>query len=302
MSKIILIQQLIKCKYALFALLFLASSTLFCFSLPNTSLPLFSLATMKILFLGGSAFFVARAFGMIVNQIVDCAVDKRNPRTKMRVLPAGLLSTKNSVLLLILCLVLFLSFCWFFNPLCFALAVLATLVMIIYPYTKRFTFLCHWILGSVYYLAILMNCFTIIPTPSFSLFCMASLLGVSFGMIIAANDIIYAIQDLEFDQKEGLFSIPARFGIKQSIKIASISLTISAIAYLLLGYFVPNKTVFYLCSLLPLAGILCTIKHYSLINLGSQSALQQKFFLGNLFLGITFLANMIGLFLLGGIS
>ena len=302
MPKIELIHQLIKCKYALFALLFLASATLFCFSLPNTAFPLFSLASMKTLFLGGSAFFVARAFGMIVNQIVDCAIDKRNPRTKMRVLPAGLLSTKSSVLLLILCLILFLSFCWFFNPLCFILAVLATLLMIVYPYTKRFTFLCHWILGLVYYFAILMNFFAIAPVPSFSIFCMASLLGLSFGMIIAANDIIYAIQDLEFDRKEGLFSVPACFGTQFSIKMASANLAISALAYLFLGYFVLDRKVFYLCSFLPLAEIFRTIKRYTCINLSSPAELQQKFFLGNLSLGIAFLANMIGLFLLGGTS
>lgn len=302
MSKIVLIQQLIKCKYALFAALFLASSTLFCFSLPCTPFSLFSLGSIKTISLGGSAFFIARALGMIVNQVVDCAIDKRNPRTQSRVLPTELLSIKHSMLLLTLCLILFLSTCWLFNPLCFSLAVLSTLIMIIYPYTKRFTFLCHWILGLVYYLAILMNFFAIIETPSFSLFCMSSLLGISFGMIIAANDIIYALQDVEFDQKEGLFSIPARFGTKQAITIASANLIASAIAYLLIGYFVPNKTIFYLCSLVPLTGILRTIKHYSLIDPRAKSTLQQNFFLGNLSLGIAFFANMIGLFLLRGIS
>ncbi|QYC71515.1 UbiA family prenyltransferase [Chlamydia suis] len=302
MSKVIWIQQLINFKHAWFALLFLASSTVFYFSLPNPPFPLFSLDAIKTLILGGIAFFVARSLGMIVNQIVDCAIDKRNPRTQMRVLPAELLSIKHSMLLVFFCFILFVSFCWFFNPLCFILAVLVTLLMIVYPYTKRFTFLCHWILGLVYYFAILMNFFAIAPVPSFSIFCMASLLGLSFGMIIAANDIIYAIQDLEFDRKEGLFSVPACFGTQFSIKMASANLAISALAYLFLGYFVLDRMMFYLCSFLPLAEIFRTIKRYTCINLSSPAELQQKFFLGNLSLGIAFLANMIGLFLLGGTS
>ena len=121
-------------------------------------------------------------------------------------------------------------------------------------------------------------------------------------MIIAANDIIYAIQDLEFDRKEGLFSVPACFGTQFSIKMASANLAISALAYLFLGYFVLDRKVFYLCSFLPLAEIFRTIKRYTCINLSSPAELQQKFFLGNLSLGIAFLANMIGLFLLGGTS
>ncbi|MBQ8498344.1 UbiA-like polyprenyltransferase [Chlamydia sp.] len=302
MSRITLIAQLIKCKYALFALLFLASSTLFCFSLPDTPFPFFSLTSLNTLILGGCAFFVARALGMIVNQIIDCTIDERNPRTQLRVLPAKLLSIKFSIHLLIFCLVLFLSLCWLFNFLCFLFSILTTLVMIIYPYTKRFTFLCHWVLGFVYYLAILMNFFAIVGAPSFFLFGIASLLGISFGMIIAANDIIYAIQDIEFDQKEGLFSIPARFGAKQSIKIASANLIASAITYLFLGFFVPNRPIFYLCSLLPLVSIFRTLKYYSAINLNSQQTLQENFFFENFSLGIAFLVNMVGLFLLGGSS
>lgn len=135
--------------------------------------------------------------------------------------------------------------------------------MIIYAYAKRFTYFCHWILGLIYYLAILMNFYALSPKPlSLKMFIIASLWGITAAMIIAANDIIYAIQDFEFDRREKLYSIPSCFGKAKAIRIASVCLLLSLLSYIAMAVLASFSKLGLIVSLLPVLVIGKTIKIY----------------------------------------
>ncbi len=158
----------------------------------------------------------ARSAAMAFNRYLDRDVDAANPRTKVREIPAGLISPKSALAFVIANCALFVIATWFINLLCFLLSPVALAVVLGYSYTKRFTWLCHVILGLGLslapigaYLAV-MGRFDWIPV----LYSMAVLLWV------AGFDVIYALQDEEFDRSNRLYSMPSFFGKKQALHIS----------------------------------------------------------------------------------
>lgn len=158
----------------------------------------------------------ARSAAMAFNRYLDRDVDAANPRTKVREIPAGLISAKSALTFVIANCVLFVMTTWFINLLCFLLSPVALAVVLGYSYTKRFTWLCHVILGLGLslapigaYLAV-MGRFDWIPV----LYSLAVLLWV------AGFDVIYALQDEEFDRSNQLYSMPSFFGKKQALRIS----------------------------------------------------------------------------------
>src|SRR6476469_1106359 len=152
----------------------------------------------------------ARSAAMAFNRYLDRRWDALNPRTAIREIPKGIITPKNALVFTIVCSVLFMVCAYFINPLCFALSPIALAVVLGYSYTKRFTPLCHLVLGTGLalapigaYLAVTGR-FQILPV----LFSFAVLFWVS------CFDIIYALQDEEFDISQNLFSIPAMLGKK----------------------------------------------------------------------------------------
>lgn len=158
----------------------------------------------------------ARSAAMAFNRYLDRDVDAANPRTKVREIPAGLISAKSALTFVIANCVLFVMTTWFINLLCFLLSPVALAVVLGYSYTKRFTWLCHVILGLGLslapigaYLAV-MGRFDWIPV----LYSLAVLLWV------AGFDVIYALQDEEFDRSNQLYSMPSFFGKKQALRMS----------------------------------------------------------------------------------
>ncbi|WP_100934773.1 UbiA-like polyprenyltransferase [Candidatus Chlamydia corallus] len=282
--------NLVNFKYSIFAILFLSASTIFTLSINEISQNLSLKEGLKILIFGAAAFVFARTTGIVVNQCIDRFIDKKNTRTSKRVLPANLVSLNFAWTLSLFCSFLFLLFCRTLHI--FSLGIASLIVMIIYPYMKRVTFLCHWGLGLVYTLAILMIFFAFAVSGLSMPLCLVALLwGGSVGMVIAANDIIYAIQDIEFDRKEGVFSIPACYGEKKATKIARVNLWMSYFAYISSGFVGSLGKRFYFTTIIPLIVILKVVRIYSKSGKTDQGK-DSKFFLANIAIALSFLVSM----------
>ncbi|QEK50536.1 4-hydroxybenzoate octaprenyltransferase [Pedobacter aquae] len=167
----------------------------------------------------------ARNAAMAFNRYLDRDIDAKNPRTKVRDIPAGRISANNALVFTLTNCLLFIATTWFINMLCFWLSPIALLVILGYSATKRFTALCHLVLGLGLSLApigaylVVTGEFALLPI----LFSLAVLCWVS------GFDIIYALQDEEFDRGEKLHSIPSYFGKNKALWISNILHILSAI-------------------------------------------------------------------------
>jgi 4-hydroxybenzoate polyprenyltransferase len=153
---------------------------------------------------------------MAFNRVLDADIDARNPRTRSRHLPAGLLSRRFAWVFTMFSSVVFVAAAWMLNQLCFRLAPLALAIVFFYSFTKRFTSLSHLLLGL---------CLGIAPAAAWiavrgSLDVRILWLTAAVTFWTAGFDIIYSCQDYDFDRREGLFSVPRRLGIANSLWVA----------------------------------------------------------------------------------
>jgi 4-hydroxybenzoate polyprenyltransferase len=172
----------------------------------------------------------ARSAAMGFNRYIDREFDARNARTAIREIPAGVISPTAALLFVVISSVLFVATTWFINPLCFYLSPVALLVVLGYSYTKRFTWLCHVVLGIGLSLAPIGAYLAV--TGVFNLLPLLFSFTVLFW--VSGFDIIYSLQDEEFDSANNLYSIPAFLGKKNALlasrflHLASISFVLSA--------------------------------------------------------------------------
>ena len=174
----------------------------------------------------------ARSSAMAFNRYIDRDIDKKNERTaKIREIPNGTILAKNALVFCIANILLFLITCYYINPLCFKLSPIAIIIILGYSLTKRFTVLCHFILGLGLslapiggYLAISQE-FKILPL----------LISLSVLLWVTGFDIIYSLQDEEFDKKEKLNSIPVMFGKINALRISKILHFFCATFFTLVG-------------------------------------------------------------------
>ena len=175
----------------------------------------------------------ARSAAMGFNRYADRKIDAKNPRTSNREIPSGVISSTSAFLFVLSFSVLFIVFCWFINPLCFYLSPIALFVVLGYSYTKRFTALAHLFLGLGLSLAPIGAYLAVTGT--------FSLLPLLFSFVVlcwvSGFDIIYALQDEEFDRKEKLFSIPVWLGKKDALIFSGILHFFSASLLLITGYY-----------------------------------------------------------------
>jgi 4-hydroxybenzoate polyprenyltransferase len=160
----------------------------------------------------------ARSFAMAVNRLIDIEIDRRNPRTAGRALPKGLLSVPNVILFSLISLGLFFLAVYNLAPICRYLWPIVVIPFIIYPYTKRVTWLSHFVLGFCLGLAPVGAWIAVTNTLSIDPF----LIGAAVLLWVAGFDIFYAIQDIDFDRQHKLYSIPVRFGIKKSLTLTKL--------------------------------------------------------------------------------
>jgi len=177
-------------------------------------------------FLGQLALIIlcmvlARTWAMVVNRLADRALDARNPRTKNRAFASGKLSPTTGVVVLVSCNLLFLaaaSLFWFFfrNPWPVILAEAVLLWIAFYSFTKRFTWLCHVFLGGALAAAPLAAAIAIDPAALAATHALWYLAGMVV-LWVAGFDIIYALQDVDIDRAERLWSVPSRLGIPAAL-------------------------------------------------------------------------------------
>jgi 4-hydroxybenzoate polyprenyltransferase len=182
----------------------------------------------KLLLLVVLCMVFARSAAMAFNRYLDRDIDELNPRTRTREIPAGVISPQSALFFVIANCALFMFTAWMINSLCFVLSPVALLVILGYSYTKRFTFLCHFVLGLGLslapigaYLAVA-NQFDWLPV----MYSFAVLLWVS------GFDIIYALQDEEFDRSLNLSSVPVALGKPGALRLSSILHLICAVLIL----------------------------------------------------------------------
>lgn len=183
------------------------------------------------LFLVLVCMVTARSAAMAFNRYLDRHFDARNPRTAIREIPRGIIAPHSALQFVIICCLLFILTCWFINPLCFYLSPVALFVILFYSYTKRFTALCHLMLGIGLSLAPI-GAFLAV-TGRFEL--LPLLFSGAVICWVSGFDIIYAMQDEDFDKSENLYSIPTAVGKKQALRISSFLHVLSSIFVIMAG-------------------------------------------------------------------
>lgn len=175
----------------------------------------------------------ARSAAMAFNRYLDRSFDARNPRTVIREIPAGILKANSVLLFTIANAALFIIAAYLINPLCFYLSPVALLVVLGYSYTKRFTPLCHLVLGLGLSLAPIGAYLAV--TAAFSWLPLLFSLAVIFW--VSGFDIIYALQDEEFDRSQQLYSIPAWLGKARALRFSELLHVCSATCVLIAGIY-----------------------------------------------------------------
>jgi len=175
----------------------------------------------------------ARSAAMAFNRYLDRSFDAQNPRTAIREIPKGIISANSALMFTIICCVLFVVCCYLLNTAVLILSPIALFVILFYSYTKRFTALCHLVLGLGLalapigaYLAVTAR-FDVLPV----LFSFTVLFWVS------GFDIIYSLQDEEFDRSNQLHSIPAAVGKVKALRISELLHLLSAICVIAAGWY-----------------------------------------------------------------
>lgn len=217
------------------------------------------------------AMFGARSAAMSLNRLIDKAIDLRNPRTEKRALPAGLLKSAEVLLFIIVSFVLLFVASAKLAPIALKLMPIAVVLLVLYSYTKRFTWLCHIVLGFTIALSPLGGWVAV--TGGFD--AAAWLLYITVALWIAGFDIIYATQDFEFDRKAGLHSIPARFGIAGALWIARMLHIVTAIGFITLFWLTELSWMYLLGTLISVA--LLFYQHW-LVRPNDLSRVQTAFF------------------------
>ncbi|MFT7588387.1 MAG: 4-hydroxybenzoate polyprenyltransferase [Limisphaerales bacterium] len=233
----------------------------------------------------------ARNAAMAFNRWADRNIDADNPRTAVREIPAGIVSPGNALWFVILNSIVFILAAWLINPLCFFLSPVALAVVLGYSYTKRFTALCHFILGLG---------LAIVPTAGYlavagEFHYLPLLLSGAVLCWVSGFDIIYALQDEDFDKNEGLHSVPSALGKHRALMLSSTIHVLSAgfiIATGVLGgfgfWYWIGASMF--CGLLAYQHTLVSPTDLSKVNLaffttnGIASVLFMAFVLGDLYL------------------
>ncbi len=264
--------ELIKVEHTVFALPFALSG----FILASNGSP-----QLDKLFWTVLAFTSARAAAMSLNRVIDSEIDARNPRTKARAIPSGIIKKSNAVTLAVIAFVMMVLAASFLNPLCVKLSPIAIIWLSAYSYCKRFSAFCHFALGIALGGAALGGW---IAAGGYPFALCAWLLALAVTLWVTGFDIIYACQDYEFDSKENVFSLPAKIGIGNALKVSRLLHILTVLALVQLGYTI-HLGAFYWFGI-SIVAILLFYEH-SLVSTNNLSKVNAAFFNTNGLISIT---------------
>ncbi len=228
----------------------------------------------RILFLVLACMVFARSAAMAFNRLVDRDIDLANPRTANREIPAGLISVSSARLFIAGNCLLFVLCTYFINPLCFYLSPVALAVILGYSFSKRYTALCHFILGVGLALA---------PIGAFlAVSEKFELLPILFGFVVlfwvSGFDIIYALQDEDFDKGQSLFSVPTYLGKSRSLMLSRTLHFLTSLILLAIGFLGGFGYLYWLGT----ASFICLlIYQHSIVGSGDLSRINLAFFTTN---------------------
>lgn len=270
------------------------------FSLPFAMISMIwaanGLPQIKTIFWILTALISARNGANAINRVIDTEYDAKNRRTSHRHIPQGQVSKKEAVILTAILFIIFEISAFMINKLCFYLSPIAIFLFIIYSYTKRFTWACHIILGITCAGAPVGAWIAVTGKLSIIPF----LIGITVMFWISGFDIIYATQDIEFDRQEGLYSIPAYFGLRKSLLIAKFFHILSLLILFSLTFIVHTHWI-YLLGLL-LISYLLLIEH-KIVNPKDIRIMKKASYSINQLVSISFFVfSLIDFILYGGIS
>ncbi len=260
MGKIKYLSEMVIFRHTLFALPFVFIGVL----LAQEGLPSLSKIIWILLALLG-----ARNGANAINRLIDSEIDKSNPRTANRHIPNGILQKWEVLLFIIVCFVGFIYSAYRLNPLCLNLLPIPMFLFIIYSFTKRFTWLCHFVLGATVGGAPMGGWLAITGTIVFPEIIVPFILWVIVGLWVAGFDIIYGTLDYEFDTQYGIHSIPARFGIATALKISAFCHLLAVILLYLLPLFYPMGGAYYIAVIIVTALLVYEHKIVSPDNLNN---------------------------------
>jgi 4-hydroxybenzoate polyprenyltransferase len=276
--------SLVKFSHTLFALPFamigfflgiFGSKTIYETTTPGTPVLMFRFFLVLI------CMVTARSAAMAFNRYLDRHFDARNPRTAIREIPRGIIAPKSALRFVVACCLLFMLTCWFINPLCFYLSPVALFVILFYSYTKRFTALCHLVLGIGLSLAPI-GAFLAV-TGKFEL--LPLLFSGAVICWVSGFDIIYAMQDMDFDKSEKLFSIPTAFGKIGALRISTLLHVLSA-GFVIAAGLVGDFGAWYWVGMVLFAGML--IYQHTIVKPNDLSRVNIAFMTANGIASIVF--------------
>jgi 4-hydroxybenzoate polyprenyltransferase len=226
-----------------YGVLVMFSHTIFSLSFALISMLLASkgLPSPYVIFWILVAFMGARTGANAINRVIDAEIDKKNPRTATRQLPQGLMKKKEVILFSSLCFLVMIIGAYMLNPLCLILSPIALFLLIIYSYTKRFTWACHLVLGITSAAAPVGSWLAVTGKISW----LPLFIGAANTLWVAGFDIIYGSQDYDFDTANGINSIPARFGVKNALHIAAFFHAITLVILIIVGLLSPQLGLIY---------------------------------------------------------
>lgn len=225
------------------------------------------------------AMVSARNVAMTANRIIDYQYDIKNPRTMNWPYSRGEISKRFALNFVTINILIFETVALLLNRTCFFLSPIALFFLIFYSYSKRFTIFCHLILGFTDGLAPIGAYIAVKEKISVEIVFLS--LAVTF--FVAGFDILYSIQDVEFDKKEGLKSFPVKFGVKKSLKISFYFHLLTIFSYLIAGILYPAG-FFYFLSLFIVVPLF--FYEHSLIKPEDLSKLNKAFFTVNGYISV----------------
>jgi 4-hydroxybenzoate polyprenyltransferase len=243
---------------------------------------------------GRQAFFIllamvgARSAAMAFNRLADHHIDAQNPRTRDRALPAGLISRRAAWLFTLASAALFIFAAGQLNPLCLWLSFPALGVVLFYSYTKRFTAWSHFFLGAALGLAPIAGWLAVTGELALT----PVVLGLAVTFWVAGFDVLYALQDEDFDRQVGLFSLPVKVGRVRAMRLAKAFHGLAALGFAATGLLAGLGRLYLVASLL--AGVFLLWEH-RLLAPHDLSRLHHAFFtlnglVGLVLCGATFLS------------
>jgi 4-hydroxybenzoate polyprenyltransferase len=236
----------------------------------------------------------ARSAAMGFNRLADAGIDARNPRTMDRAIPAGKVDRATAGALVLASALLLVLSAGMLNPLCLKLSPVLLLLLFSYSYTKRFTWASHLVLGACLGAAPLAAWIAVTGAAD------ARILSVCFAVLfwVAGFDVLYALQDIEFDRKAGLHSIPRHLGVGGSLRVAR-AFHLAMAALLLVGYHLFELGAWYIVGLFLCFAVLAY--EHSIVREDDLSRLNMAFFNLNGVVSIAFcLFTYLDLVLRGG--